>query len=88
VTGAGGEPALAAFVGEFVVFLRAGMAAGELHPADPAGLMMTLGGLILFEVMLPPEARRTYGRSGRAAARRDEVVAFVRRAAVTGRGRP
>ena len=86
VAAGGGEPSLAAFVGEFVEFLQAGMAAGELQPADPAGLMMTIGGLILFEVMLPPEARRTYGRGARATTRRDEVVAFVRRAVVTGRG--
>jgi AcrR family transcriptional regulator len=82
--GAGGDAALGAFVAEFVTFLRAGMAAGELQPADPAGLMMTIGGMILFEVMLPPDARRAYGRRGRAAARRDEVVALVRRALVKG----
>jgi AcrR family transcriptional regulator len=86
VAAGGADPSLAAFVGEFVAFLRAGMAAGELHPADPAGLMMTIGGLILFEVMLPPEARRTYGRGARATTRREEVVAFVRRAVVKGRG--
>ena len=33
---------------------------------------------------LPPDARRAYGRRGRAAARRDEVVAVVRRALVKG----
>jgi AcrR family transcriptional regulator len=77
-------PSLGAFVGEFVDFLRAGIAAGEFHPGEPAGVMLAIGGAILFEVMIPPEARRLYGPAGRGAARRDEVVAFVRRAVVKG----
>jgi AcrR family transcriptional regulator len=80
---AGTEPSLAAFVGEFVAFLRAGIAAGEFVPGDPAGMMMAIGGVILFEVMIPPAARRAYGRRGNAS-RRADVVAFVRRALVNG----
>jgi AcrR family transcriptional regulator len=78
------DPALATFVTRFVAFVRAGIAAGEFHAADPAGVMMMIGGVILFEVMLPPEVRRVYGRVNRSTARRDDVVAFVRRAVVKG----
>ncbi|HWP66204.1 MAG TPA: TetR/AcrR family transcriptional regulator, partial [Candidatus Limnocylindria bacterium] len=81
---AGAEPALAAFVADFVAFLRAGMDAGEFYPVDPAGLMMTIGGMILFEPMLPPVARRTYGRGGPATSRRHELTALVSRAVVKG----
>jgi len=77
------EPSLAAFVAAFAGFLRAGVAAGELEPGEPAGTMMAIGGVVLFEVMIPPEARRAYGRSSRSARRRAEVVAFVRRALAT-----
>jgi AcrR family transcriptional regulator len=80
----GADPALAAFVADFIAFLRAGMDAGEFHPADPAGLMMTMGGMVLFEQMLPPVARRTYGRGTPAAARRQELIALVCRAVVKG----
>jgi AcrR family transcriptional regulator len=78
------DSALAAFVTEFMTFLGAGMDAGAFHRADPAGLMMTIGGMILFEVMLPPDARRLYGRRSSPAARRREIVALVRRAVVRG----
>lgn len=81
------EPSLAAFVAEFLEFLRAGIAAGELRAGDPAGMMLAIGGVILFEIMIPPAARRTYARAGRVAVRRDEVVAFVRRALVKGEAR-
>lgn len=81
---AGGDAALVAFVGEFMKFLGAGMDAGEFHRTDPTGLMMTIGGMILFEVMLPPDARRLYGRGSNPAVRRREVAALVRRAVVRG----
>jgi AcrR family transcriptional regulator len=78
------NPSLGAFVTEFVTFLRDGIAAGEFYRGDPGGLMLTLGGMILFEAMMPPAARRDYGRASRAGARRDEIVALVRRALVKG----
>jgi len=83
VPAADAEPSLAAFVGEFIAFLRAGIAAGDFVPGDPAGMMMAIGGVILFEVMIPRAARRAYGRRGNGA-RRAEVVAFVCRALVNG----
>ena len=64
-------------------FLEAGIAAGEFHPDRPLGTMVSIGGVVLFECMLPAEARRRYG--GAAAtldARAHEVIAFVRRAVV------
>lgn len=86
VPASGAEPSLGGFVSQFVEFLRGGVATGELHPADPAGTMMAIGGVILFELMIPPAARRAYGRGGRTAARRAELVAFVRRGLVNGGG--
>ena len=79
-----GLPVFERLVGELVAFMEQGIAAGAFVPARPLGLIMAIGGVVLFEAMVPTEAQRTFaGRSGvetALAARRGEVVAFVRRA--------
>jgi hypothetical protein len=73
----------AEFVREFVVFLDAGIAAGEFHDDRPLGTIVSIGGVVLFECMLPAGARKRYG--GRDLTHDDrtrEVIAFVRRAVV------
>jgi len=71
------------FVREFVAFLDAGIAAGEFHDDRPLGTIVSIGGVVLFECMLPAGARKRYG--GRDLTHDDrtrEVIAFVRRAVV------
>ena len=73
----------AEFVREFVAFLDAGIAAGEFHDDRPLGTIVSIGGVVLFECMLPAGARKRYG--GRDLTHDDrtrEVIAFVRRAVV------
>ena len=73
----------AEFVREFVAFLDAGIAAGEFHDDRPLGTIVSIGGVVLFECMLPPGTRKRYG--GRDLTHDDrtrEVIAFVRRAVV------
>ena len=73
----------AEFVREFTVFLDAGIAAGEFHPDRPLGTIVSIGGVVLFECMLPADARRRYGgRDMTLDDRAREVIAFVRRAVV------
>jgi AcrR family transcriptional regulator len=73
----------AEFVREFEAFIDAGIAAGEFHPDRALGTIVSIGGVVLFECMLPAAARRRYGgRDTTLADRADEVVAFVRRAVV------
>jgi len=73
----------AEFVREFATFIEAGIAAGEFHADRPLGTIVSIGGVVLFECMLPAEARRRYGGRGiRFEDRTREVIAFVRRAVV------
>lgn len=81
-------PVFAHFVSRFVQFLEGGIAAGEFHPDRPLGTIMSIGGVILFEFMLPERARRAYGAGGVSLAeRRDEMIALIRRAVVRGSAR-
>jgi hypothetical protein len=77
----------AEFVREFEAFIEAGIAAGEFHPDRALGTIVSIGGVVLFECMLPADARRRYGgRDTTLDDRAHEVIAFVRRAVVrTGR---
>lgn len=78
----------AEFVREFETFLDAGIAAGEFHPDRALGTIVSIGGVVLFECMLPADARRRYrGRDATVRDRADEVVTFVRRAVVRPRER-
>ena len=73
------------FVRRFHDFVAAGMAAGALHAGDPLATVMSIGGVVLFECMIPPEIRGRYGRNASRAAlsaRKRAVLAFVRRAVV------
>jgi TetR/AcrR family transcriptional regulator, cholesterol catabolism regulator len=73
----------ATFVRELARFLEAGIAAGEFHPARALGTIVSIGGVVLFECMLPAAARRRYGGRGVTLDdRAREVVTFVRRAVV------
>jgi len=73
----------AQFVREFVAFLDGGIAAGEFHADRPLGTIVSIGGVVLFECMLPGEARRRYGGAVLSLeARTREMIAFVRRAVV------
>ena len=73
----------AQFVRAFVAFLDGGIAAGEFHDDRPLGTIVSIGGVVLLECMLPGEARRRYGGAALSLeARAREVIAFVRRAVV------
>jgi hypothetical protein len=75
-------------VRDFTRFLEQGIAAGEFHRDRPLGTIVSIGGVVLGECMLPWSARRPFGLGGATLEdRADEVVRFVRRAVVR-RGEP
>ena len=73
------------FVRAFVAFVSAGIAAGEFYPDRPMATIMAIGGIILFEFMLPDQGRefRT-GAAGRVSLteRGREMAALINRAVV------
>ena len=80
---AGTLPVFAEFVRDFATFIEGGIAAGEFHPDRPLGTMVSIGGVVLFDCMLPADARRRFGaRDMTRDDRAREVIAFVRRAVV------
>jgi AcrR family transcriptional regulator len=82
---ADGSPHFADFVRRFRDFIADGMAAGAFHPGDPLATVMSIGGVVLFECMIPPAVRGRYGWDGSRAAlaaHKHAVLAFVRRAVV------
>jgi AcrR family transcriptional regulator len=81
--GADGEipPVFAHFVGRFVEFVESGIRAGEFYPDRPMALVMAIGGIILFQFMLPERARRLSGNVS-LAERRREMSTLVARAVV------
>lgn len=73
------------FVGRFAEFIAAGVAAGEFHADRPMATIMTIGGIILFEFMLPDQGRAYRGGSaGRTslAERGREMATVINRAVV------
>lgn len=73
------------FIRRFIQFIADGAAAGEFHPDRPMATIMAIGGIVLFEFMLPDRGRQF--RSGifgatTVEARAAEMAAFVRRAVV------
>jgi len=73
------------FVRRFIQFIADGAAAGEFHPDRPMATIMAIGGIVLFEFMLPDRGRQF--RSGifgatTVEARAAEMAAFIRRAVV------
>lgn len=83
-------PAFAHFVGRFIEFIRQGAASGVFYPDRPLALIMAIGGIILFEFMLPDQGRQfRAGPSGAVDldARRREMAAIITRAVVRPRAR-
>jgi len=69
------------FVRRFVRFVESGIAAGEFHADRPLGTIVAIGGAVLFECMVPAEARRRYGGGTPSLDERaGELITFVRRA--------
>ncbi len=74
-------PIFAEFVARFVAFMEAGIAAGEFYPDRPMATIMSIGGIILFELMLPERGRPPATRVA-LATRRREMAAVIARAVV------
>jgi AcrR family transcriptional regulator len=79
----GGElpPVFAHFVRRFVAFVTSGIAAGEFHPERPMATIMAIGGIVLFEFMLPDQGRQ-YRASVSLTQRGREMAAIINRAVV------
>ncbi|MDX2167814.1 MAG: TetR/AcrR family transcriptional regulator, partial [Deltaproteobacteria bacterium] len=78
------------FVQHFSAFIAAGVAAGEFYPDRPMATIMTIGGIILFEFMLPDQGRAFRGGASgdiSLAARTAEMRAVIARAVVRPRTR-
>jgi AcrR family transcriptional regulator len=84
VAGSDAPPVFAHFVRRFTEFVAAGARAGEFHDDRPLATVLSIGGVVLFEFMLPEEGRRRLhgGTPPALEARRKEMVALVRRAVV------
>lgn len=74
-------PVFASFVGRFAAFVESGIRAGEFYRDRPMALIMAIGGIILFELMLPDHARQLAG-SVSLAERKREMSALITRAVV------
>jgi AcrR family transcriptional regulator len=74
-------PVFAHFVAGFAEFVESGIRAGEFYPERPMALIMAIGGIILFEFMLPEPARRLSGPVS-LADRKREMSGLVARAVV------
>ena len=90
MAGTAPPPVFDHFVRRFIDFIAAGAAAGEFHPDRPMALIMAIGGIVLFEFMLPDRGRSF--RSGAFGAtsfedRAQEMAAVIRRAVVRPRAR-
>lgn len=73
------------FIRRFLQFIIDGAAAGELHADRPMAIIMAIGGIVLFELMLPDRGRPF--RSGRFGTtsledRAAEMATLIRRAVV------
>jgi AcrR family transcriptional regulator len=90
VIGTAMPPVFDHFVRRFGGFIASGVAAGEFYPERPLATIMAIGGIILFEFMLPDR-----GRQFRSAAagevsfeeRAREMAAVINRAVVRPRVR-
>jgi TetR/AcrR family transcriptional regulator len=73
------------FVRRFVEFVESGIAAGEFYPDRPLATIMAIGGIVLFEFMLPDRGRLfRSGAHGRVdlPTRAGEMAALILRAVV------
>ncbi|MBX3027324.1 TetR/AcrR family transcriptional regulator [bacterium] len=73
------------FIRRFMQFIADGAAAGEFHADRPMAIIMAIGGIVLFELMLPDRGRPF--RSGPFGAasleeRAAEMATLIRRAVV------
>jgi AcrR family transcriptional regulator len=77
-------PVFLEFLRRFVAFVEHGIAAGEFRPDRPLATIMSIGGVVLFECMMPAEGRRLYAPRGTVTLeqRTQEMIAFIRRAVV------
>ena len=85
VGGAAMPPVFDHFVRRFVEFVASGIAAGEFYPERPLAAIMAIGGIVLFEFMLPDQGRQfRAGADGRVGLRQrgDEMAAVINRAIV------
>jgi AcrR family transcriptional regulator len=85
VAGMDAPPIFDHFVRRFIAFLEEGIAAGEFHPDRALGTVMAIGGVILFECMLPERGRQLVAARGQPVsheARKEEIIRFIRRAVV------
>jgi len=84
-SGARVPPVFDHFVRRFVAFIESGIAAGEFYPDRPLATVMAIGGIVLFEFMLPDQGRpfRT-GSDGRIdlPERTREMATVINRAVV------
>jgi AcrR family transcriptional regulator len=71
----------APFIRRFAEFVERGIAAGELIADRPMATIMTIGGIVLFELMLPSRGRDFTGDVP-IEERKREIVAVVERAVV------
>ncbi|HSP98558.1 MAG TPA: TetR/AcrR family transcriptional regulator [Candidatus Dormibacteraeota bacterium] len=88
--GTAAPPVFDHFVRRFIRFIADGAAAGEFHPDRPMAIIMAIGGVVLFEFMLPDRGRQF--RSGAFGAtsletRAAEMATVIRRAVVRPRVR-
>lgn len=74
-------PVFGRFVRRFSDFIQSGIDAGEFYPDRSLGVIMSIGGIILFEFMLPERGREFSGGLS-LAERRREMTALIRRAVV------
>ena len=74
-------PVFAHFVARFAEFVESGIRAGEFYPDRPMALIMAIGGIILFEFMLPEHARRLSGRVS-LTERKGEMSGLIARTVV------
>lgn len=79
---AGSPPVFVELVRRFAAFLEQGIAAKEFRPDRPLGTIMSIGGVVLYECMMPAESRRRYAGDSAVSMeeRTKEMVAFIRRA--------
>jgi hypothetical protein len=78
-------PVFDQFVRRFTEFVSAGIAAGEFHPDRPMAIIMAIGGIVLFEFMLPDQGSQFRGGAFGAVSlgeRAREMAALTRRAVV------
>ena len=75
------------FVAEFSRFIAGGIRAGEFYRERPEAVVMTIGGVVLFECMLPARGRE-FMQSGRRSSesRKSEILRAVERAVVREKG--